>query len=339
MQNSFVQHTFNQSSLSAYYDAVKTIDKTKIPFLIGGNYAFSHYTGIVRQTKDFDIFVRPQDCQNVLQALSDAGYETEITFPHWLGKAFHGDYFIDIIFGSGNGITFVDDEWFENASLGEFMDIPIKMCPPEELIWMKSFVMERECYHGADVIHLLHACTRELDWSRLLSHFGLHWRILLSYLVLFGFVYPCERSQLPTAIMNELLSRMQAELTSFPSFERICQGTLLSREQYLVDIECWHYQDARLQPEGLMSIEDVSRWTNVIRREASNKILDDIEEISYEFEKKLRKADIDLIETEHGRIFQNALRKARRKARDRDLLAHEINKLRVMLNTLDQYLV
>ncbi len=87
-----------------------------------------------------------------------------------------------------------------------------------------------------------------------------------------------------------------------------------------------------------MSIEDVSRWTNVIRGEASNKILDDIEEISYEFEKKLRKADIDLIETEHGRIFQNALRKARRKARDRDLLAHEINNLRVMLNTLDQYL-
>ena len=35
--------------------------------------------------------------------------------------------------------------------------------------------------------------------------------------------------------------------------EAVCQGTLLSREQYLIDIDRWGYADARLEPRGPMS--------------------------------------------------------------------------------------
>ena len=37
----------------------------EVPFLVGGAYAFAHYTGIVRHTKDLDLFVRrptPRAC-------------------------------------------------------------------------------------------------------------------------------------------------------------------------------------------------------------------------------------------------------------------------------------
>ena len=44
-----------------YCHTVGVLDAAGLPFLIGGAYAFSRYTGIERHTKDFDIFVKPDD--------------------------------------------------------------------------------------------------------------------------------------------------------------------------------------------------------------------------------------------------------------------------------------
>ena len=97
--------------------------------------------------------------------LADAGFATELTFPHWLGKAYAGDRFIDLIFSAGNGVAAVDDLWFAHAPPGEVLGVPVRLCPPEEMIWSKAFIMERERYDGADVAHLILACGRELDWA------------------------------------------------------------------------------------------------------------------------------------------------------------------------------
>jgi hypothetical protein len=52
-----------------------------------------------------------------------------------------------------------------------------------------------------------------------------------------------------------------------PPSRRVCRGTLLSRAQYLVDIEKWGYEDARLQPQGRMTEEDILRWTEPLGEE------------------------------------------------------------------------
>src|SRR5689334_11458036 len=91
---------------TAFYRSVLDILQTaQVAALVGGAYAFAIYTGIERQTKDLDIFVRPRDYERATRALTAAGYQTELTFPHWLGKAFSGAHFVDIIFDSGNGAT------------------------------------------------------------------------------------------------------------------------------------------------------------------------------------------------------------------------------------------
>jgi hypothetical protein len=83
-----------------------------------------------------------------LDALARAGYETELTFPHWLGKAtFEGDM-LDLIFRAGNGLCEVDDSWFERARDDQVVGIPVKLCAPEEMIWMKAYIMERERFFG-----------------------------------------------------------------------------------------------------------------------------------------------------------------------------------------------
>jgi hypothetical protein len=247
-----------------YRRGLLTLIDHHVPFLVGGAYALERYTEIVRRTKDIDIFVYPRDCERVLRALASAGYRTDLTYPHWLGKAFSGDHFIDVIFNSGNGICPVNDEWFNHAIEDKVLDIPVRLCPPEELILSKSFVGERERYDGADVAHILRACSAQIAWPRLLQRFGEHWRVLLSHLVLFGFIYPAERTHVPEWVMQDLLHRLQQELREAPAYERLCQGTLLSRTQYLADILHWGYQDARLLPKGTMTKEEIDHWTAAI---------------------------------------------------------------------------
>lgn len=250
-----------------YRSSLLILRAAGIQLLVGGAYAFARYTGIERHTKDFDIFVRPQDAEPALDALARAGYQTEMAFPHWLGKAYLDDYFVDIIFGAGNGVAEVDDLWLEHATDEILFGVPVKLIPAEEMIWSKSFVMERERYDGADIAHVIRARGDDLDWKRLVRRFGSHWRVLFSHLVLFGFVYPGERSRVPAWVMNQMTDRLKSETERLPPPVRICRGTLISRAQYLVDIEQWGYKDARLTPRGNMSPEDVENWTAAIEED------------------------------------------------------------------------
>ncbi len=247
-----------------YVEAMDLLAAEKLPFLVGGAYALARYTGIVRHTKDFDVFVRPVDCEAVLQAFANRGWRSERTFPHWLGKAYHGENFLDVIFSSGNGIAEVDDGWFEHAVAGTVLDRAVLLCPAEEILWSKGLIMERERYDGADVVHLLRACAPKLDWRRLLQRFGPNWRVLLSHLILFGYIYPTERSLVPHDVLQEMLARLLQEQKAPPGGEKMCQGTLLSREQYLVDVNEWGYRDARLTPRSTMNEGDVAQWTAAI---------------------------------------------------------------------------
>jgi hypothetical protein len=244
-----------------YRRTLHVLSDARVPFLVGGSHALLNYTGIVRETKDFDLFVRQSDVEPALEALRQAGYHTEITFPHWLSKAQHGTDVVDLVFSSGNGVCRVDDEWFAYAVEADVLGMPVKIAPVEELFWQKSYVMERERYDGADVAHILRTCAEQLDWDRVVRRFDSHWQLLLAHLVLFGFIYPSERHRVPSRIMKDLLGRLQRELDGPPSEDRVCRGTLMSRGQYLLDIGRYGYEDARLAPRGNMSAEDAVYWT------------------------------------------------------------------------------
>lgn len=251
----------SQDANSFYRRTLHVLSEGRVPFLVGGSHALLHYTGIVRETKDFDIFVRRADCDRALEALAVGGYRTEVTFPHWLAKARQGEDVVDLVFSSGNGICHIDDEWFDNAVEAEVLGLPVKIAPVEELLWQKAFVAERERFDGADIMHLIRSCAEQIRWVRVVRRFGPHWELLLSYLVLFGFVYPSERHRLPRDIMAQLLARMSSDLEHPAEEDRVCRGTLVSRGQYLLDIGQYGYHDARIAPRGNMTPEDGIYWT------------------------------------------------------------------------------
>lgn len=227
-----------------------------LPFLVGGGYAFANYTPILRVPKDLDLFVVKRDLHRVLAALSRAGFQTEVTFPHWLGKAYAGKEYIDVIYSSGNGLVRVDDSWFRHAPRGEVLGYEVQLIPPEEMIWSKAFVMERNRFDGADIAHTIRYCYDRIDWHRLIDRFGPDWRVLLAHVSLFGYIYPDCHDVVPSWLVDTLAERLRHDA---PTGDPICRGTLLSRWQYRQDLE--RYQDALLLPRSGLTPEEVERWT------------------------------------------------------------------------------
>lgn len=249
-----------------YQNVMSALSGAGIPFLVGGAYALRCYTEIVRDTKDFDIFLRRCDVEPALELLAESSERAELTYPHWLGKVHEGDYVVDLIFSSGNGLCPVDDEWFEHGVPQVVLDMPVKLVPAEEMIWQKAFIMERHRFDGADVIHLLRSGSDWLDWDRLERRFGDNWLVLLGHLLLLKFAFPGHHSR----GLKELLQKLTARLTddvdheAGPSSELgpTCQGTFLSLLDYLPAVQAWGYRDARLPPTGKMRAEDIDYWTN-----------------------------------------------------------------------------
>jgi hypothetical protein len=265
--SSQLSHLAGEDAETVYGHALDALNAAGVPYLVGGGFAIVRHTGLPRTTKDLDLFVRRADFERTLGALAAAGFDTERTHPHWLGKARAGVHCVDLIYSSGNGLTPVDDTWFTHAAEGGALGRTVRFVPAEELIWTKLFIMERERYDGADVAHLLRDASAHLDWLRLSQRAGENWRVLLSHLILFGFIYPAEQRRVPAWLLADLLSKLQREQTSPVPQERVCRGTLLSREQYLHDVQAERYRDARTTAASEMTAQDIAAWTDAIERD------------------------------------------------------------------------
>ncbi len=200
-------HAVPDDALDFYLQSLELLNRSRIAYMVGGAYALKHYANIIRYTKDLDIFVRPADVRHVITFFDRRGFNAELIFPHWLGKVFDpvdSSAFIDVIFGSGNGLCPVDQQWFDHAVEGDVFGFAARIVPVEEMIWSKAFVCERERYDGADILHLIQARGKAIDWRRLLSRFAGHEPVLLSHLLLFDYVYPDECDLVPAWVFDTL---------------------------------------------------------------------------------------------------------------------------------------
>jgi hypothetical protein len=226
--------------------------------MVGGAYAMRTHAGLWRDTKDLDLFLRKDRVGEALELLARAGYRTELTDPMWIAKAFAGPYFIDLIFSSGNGIATVDEHWERRAARATVLGREALIVPAEEMIWQKAYIQERERFDGADIHHLLRCKGPQLDWQHILDRFADHWPVLLGHLLTFRFAFPSEKEQVPGWVMKELTDRVARQEERPAARERICRGTLLSRQQYLAEVNDLGYRDAReLEVKGW---EGDTRW-------------------------------------------------------------------------------
>ncbi len=211
MQSSLNRGRFSPGTQAFHYRVFLTLNEFKLPFLVGGDCAVDYYTGITPRIQNLDFFVRPDDCQRVLVMLSTIGYPTELSALDWRGRAFSGEHSVNIIFNSPDRRVEVDETWFEHAVEAEILDIPVKFCSPEDLIWSKASNHSIDPLEVLAVGDLLDACSERLDWSRLLHRFGCQWRMLFGHLILFCFVCPTGRRRVPDWVLQALSHQFDAE--------------------------------------------------------------------------------------------------------------------------------
>jgi hypothetical protein len=227
-----------------YRLALDLLNREGVPYVISGLYALYEYTGIYRQTKDLDIFVEPSHVVTVARVLKPHGFRPHLEQPHWLAKAMYGEKQIDIIFGTGNGLSFIDDLWFRHSRAGILAGIQVRVAPPEELLWHRLFVSERHRSDVSDILHLILCRGDEFDWERLLRRVDGHWRLLLAQVHLYDFVYPGHRPRIPQWVRQRLHDAAGAEMDAVGE-ANICQGTLISRFSYNIDVNEWGFRDPR----------------------------------------------------------------------------------------------
>ncbi|HUG40345.1 MAG TPA: nucleotidyltransferase family protein [Longimicrobiales bacterium] len=195
-----------------YKLALQTLNRAGIRYVVSGLYAIHAYTGVYRQTKDLDLLLEPDVVLDAAKALKAAGFRVKLEDAHWLAKALMGDAQIDLIYGMANGLGFIDRPWYEHSRPGILAGTPVRVSPPEELIWHRLFIGERHRFDMADVVHLILHRGHDLDWERLLGRVGGDWRLLLSQLHFFDYVYPEHRGHIPDGVRVELQHRVARSL-------------------------------------------------------------------------------------------------------------------------------
>jgi len=228
-----------------YKRAIGALNRGGIPFIVTGAYAIYEYTGIYRETKDLDLFVLPDALLRAMEVLKDAGFRTRLEQAHWLAKAKDGDHFIDMIFGMGNGLALVDEDWYRYSRPAIFAAQPVRVAPVEELIWHRLFISERHRHDMADILHLIVCWGDRIDWDRLVQRTGADWQLLLAHLLLFSYVYPESKDRVPAEVMEDLLGRSRKDATRERTGAPITRGTLLSRFSFTIDVNEWGLRDLR----------------------------------------------------------------------------------------------
>jgi hypothetical protein len=230
-----------------YKRALEALNGAGISYVVAGAYAIYAHTGIYRKTKDLDLFFEPGDVVAAARALRDAGFVTRLEDLHWLAKATMGEYFVDLIYGMGNGVAVIDRTWLEHSRPGILAACPVRIASPEELIFHRLFISERHRHDMSDIVHVLLCHGDTLDWERLVARVGEHWPLLLSQILMFSYVYPGYRSNVPDWVPEKLLQQARDQIGRDAEDPDFTRGPLISRFSFTIDVREWGFESPRAE--------------------------------------------------------------------------------------------
>ena len=185
----------------AVYDAVIAEAQARgVPFGLGGAFGYASYTGMVRDTKDMDFFVTPRHRDAMIAVFTAAGAEDYFARePYdraWIYRAHRDDTIVDLIWAMANRRAEVDERWLEGPRVTA-RGRQVTLIRPEELLWQKLYVMQRDRCDWPDVLNMLYAVGGQLDWEHLLDRLQADWPVLAGALWLYRWLCPGRIGRLP----------------------------------------------------------------------------------------------------------------------------------------------
>ena len=193
----------------AIYSAVlREARKSGARFAMSGGFTGSFYTGVWRNTKDMDLCVLPDEREAVIDATRKAGlHDLHDEKPYdrrWIYRATRDGVIVDTIWQLANFRGQVDAAWLEHGPEITLYDDTLRLVPPEEMIWSKIHIVQRERCDWPDVINMIYATGAALDWDRLIARMAGDERLLGSVLLLFSWLAPGRARSFPEWIWQRL---------------------------------------------------------------------------------------------------------------------------------------
>jgi predicted nucleotidyltransferase len=147
-------------------EAIKILEADGVAFLLMGGLAAAAFAR-PRTTEDIDFFVKPEDANRALDALSAAGFDVEETDPMWLYKAWLDGVLVDIIFRS-SGDIYLDDEMLARAVERELRGSKAKLISAEDFLVIKAVATtEQGSHHWYDALGII--ARHPIDWEYLIE--------------------------------------------------------------------------------------------------------------------------------------------------------------------------
>lgn len=192
------------------------------------------YTGRGRNSKDLDIFILRDDREEMIQLLLDSGledyYPKQPYDRSWIFRTCSEDVIVDVIWEMANHRASVDAVWVEGGPEVAVDGLRFRLVPPEELLWAKLYVFQRDRCDWPDALNLLYAVGPDLDWEHLLERTSGDAPLLGSLLSAFGWISPDRARELPSWLWRELQARPPEDDYSFD---------LAARRASLLDTRPW----------------------------------------------------------------------------------------------------
>jgi hypothetical protein len=159
-----------------YHEVIQQASSLGIRFAFGGAFATAVYTGELRNTKDFDFYILPDDRDAMVRAITSAGLEDhfdQLAYDRsWIYRGSRDDVIVDVIWAMANHRAAVDQHWLERGETVLMRGVTLRPIPIEELIWSKLYVLQRERCDWTDVLNLMDAQVESIRWGWLLDRLG-----------------------------------------------------------------------------------------------------------------------------------------------------------------------
>jgi hypothetical protein len=191
-----------------YSKAIDVLRDSGIPAMLGGGFALATFTGRWRDTKDIDFYIRPEDRDAAVAALSGAGFTDYFSLrPYdrkWIYRSTKSGVIVDIIWAMANQRAQVDDSWFMRAESGQVRDEEVKVLPLEEFMWCKLYILQRDHCDWPDLLNLLYASGPRLDWDYLIERLEEDLPLLKGLLSVYSWLCPRNARELPARLWRRL---------------------------------------------------------------------------------------------------------------------------------------
>jgi len=179
-----------------------------VRFALGGGFAVNAYTGLRRNTKDLDIYITPSDREAMIDILASAGmsdYYEKLPYDRkWIYRGYAEGVIVDVIWAMANQAAQVDEAWLTRGPEAAILGQRLRLLPPEELLWAKLYVVQRDRCDWPDVLNLIYARGETLDWGYLLKRLGDDTALLAGVLSLFVWLCPGRARTIPGWLWGRL---------------------------------------------------------------------------------------------------------------------------------------